>query len=84
MHQVNIAKSTDFAKSVLDEFQIRLEVEGLENIPGKGGCVLASNHPLGALDALALIHAVSSVRTDQKFIVNDVLLTSNKKSLLFK
>lgn len=64
----------DFIEAVLDYFKINLKVKGLENIPEKGGVVIACNHPLGGLDALALMHAVSKKRTDIKFIVNDILL----------
>lgn len=47
--------------------------EGLENIPEKGGVIIAANHPLGGLDGMALVHAVSQKRKDSKFIVNDIL-----------
>jgi len=47
--------------------------EGLENIPTNGGVIIAANHPLGGLDGMALVHAVSQKRKDAKFIVNDIL-----------
>lgn len=64
----------EFITKVLEEFDVTLNVRGTDHIPAQGGCVIASNHPLGGLDALALIHAVSEVRNDLRFIVNDVLL----------
>lgn len=45
-----------------------------ENIPAEGRVVIVANHPLGAVDALALLHLVGSVRRDAKFLVNDILL----------
>lgn len=45
-----------------------------ENIPVEGRVVIVANHPLGALDALALIHLVGSVRRDVKVLANDLLL----------
>lgn len=47
--------------------------EGLENIPATGGAIVAANHPLGGLDGMAIIHAVSQRRKDSRFIVNDIL-----------
>lgn len=47
--------------------------EGMENIPEKGGVIIAANHPLGGLDGMALVHAVSQRRKDCRFIVNDIL-----------
>lgn len=47
---------------------------GIENIPAKGGVIIASNHPLGGVDGMALIAEVAKVRDDLKFIVNDLLM----------
>ncbi len=37
----------DFLKSILKEFNITLEIEGLENLPNNEKCFFASNHPFG-------------------------------------
>ena len=63
----------DFGNKVLQEMGVMVHVKGLENIPSSGGLVVASNHPLGGLDALALLQMLSKKRTDFKFIVNDIL-----------
>lgn len=64
----------DFVNAILDEhIGVNIIVEGLENIPLQGGVVIASNHPLGGIDGLALIKAVGTKRKDLKFIVNDIL-----------
>ena len=68
-----------FIDKVLSEMNTRLEINGLENIPSAGRCLIASNHPLGGLDGMALMLAVSSVRKDIVFPVNDILL--NVKNL---
>ena len=47
---------------------------GIENIPKTGGVIIASNHPLGGVDGMALIAEVAKVRQDIKFIVNDLLM----------
>lgn len=72
----------DFVNKALEEFDVKIEVKGKENLPLRGGCILASNHPLGGLDALALMSTVSTIRDDFKFLVNDILLNiENIKSL---
>jgi hypothetical protein len=42
-------------------------------VPHEGSLTVASNHPLGGLDGMALIKAVGEVRPDVRFFVNDVL-----------
>lgn len=64
----------DFVDAIIDEFQVNVKVKGLENVPPSGGCVIAANHPLGGLDAMALVQMVGRKRKDIKFIVNDILL----------
>ncbi len=65
----------EFLEGVLVEtLNTNIVIEGLEKIPKEGGCIIASNHPLGGLDGMALMHAVGKVRPDIKFLVNDILL----------
>lgn len=72
-------RGLDFVNKVLSEFHTTIVVKGLENLPEQGGFYVASNHPLGGFDGLALIHAVAKKRKDVLFLVNDILL--NIKSL---
>lgn len=67
-------KGVDFAKFTIDYMGATLEFRGLENIPKEGGCIIAANHPLGGLDGMALMVAVAHVRTDFKFLANDILM----------
>jgi len=73
----------EFIDSVLGEMKVKVEVSGLENIPVNGKCIIASNHPLGGLDGLALMLAVSRVRRDIVFPVNDILMNINNLEVLF-
>ncbi len=89
-HEVNdfIYKHRDetafvFVKSVLNEFGVNVIYEGFENLPSTGGCIIASNHPLGGLDALALINVIEQKRTDIKFVVNDILLQLKNLQSIF-
>jgi putative hemolysin len=65
---------TDFTDAMLNEFQIIIKTQGLENIPKTGKYIIASNHPLGGLDGMALMSTVGKVRKDIKFPVNDLLM----------
>jgi putative hemolysin len=64
-----------FLERVLEHFRIgyRISNRDRENIPTTGRVVIVANHPLGALDALALIQLVGEVRHDIKIVVNELL-----------
>jgi putative hemolysin len=76
-------KNEDFCNTIIKEFDLKIDVQGLENIPDEGGVILAMNHPLGGMDAMALVHALHKKRTDIKFIVNDLLLNLTPMKDLF-
>ena len=44
-----------------------------EHIPVEGGVLIVANHPLGMIDALALMQLVGSVRRDVRILGNDWL-----------
>jgi 1-acyl-sn-glycerol-3-phosphate acyltransferase len=67
-------RNLEFVDKVLSEFNTKVIVKGIENIPEHGGFILASNHPLGGFDGLALMQAVAHKRKDIQFLVNDILL----------
>jgi len=66
----------DFVERVLEHLRFSYNVANTdrENIPVEGRVVVVANHPLGALDALALIDLVGSVRRDVRVLANDVLM----------
>lgn len=73
----------DFIEKILEEFGVKIETNGMEHVPSAGGIVIASNHPLGGLDALAMMHELGGVRKDMRFIVNDILLSFKNLKELF-
>lgn len=73
----------DFVEAILTEFKVRVTYEGLDNIPVNGGFIMAANHPLGGMDAMALLSVVSQRRRDVKFIVNDILMQLKNLKGLF-
>jgi len=50
-----------------------LSLRDRRRIPPDGRLIIVANHPLGALDGLALLRTVLEVRKDVRVIVNDLL-----------
>lgn len=73
MAYLNRFQGLEHNEEVLKYLDIRVEVYNSENIPRHGSVIIASNHPLGGLDGMALIKAVGDIRPDVRFIVNDIL-----------
>lgn len=73
----------DFSHSVLKYFNINVSISGVENIPREGGVILAGNHPLGGMDAMAVADQLTQHRSDIRFIVNDILLNMENLKGLF-
>lgn len=64
-----------FIESILiGHFGLDIQVEHPENIPATGRYIVASNHPLGGLDGMTLMHVIGKKRSDMKFLANDILL----------
>lgn len=51
-------QGADFHRSIVREFNLSIEVEGLENLPENGKCFFVSNHPFGIIDGLILTKTV--------------------------
>ncbi len=66
----------DFVEKVLESFNFSYSVSNteIENIPCDGRVVIFANHPIGSLDALAMIKLISKVRGDIKVVANDLLM----------
>ncbi len=64
----------DFLDACLKGFGVKISYRGLENIPAAGRWIIASNHPLGGLDGMALMWVAGKVRKDIVFPVNDLLM----------
>ncbi len=73
----------DFAQAGIEEFEIDLQVEGLDNIPESGNAFVVSNHPLGGFDGVTLLHAASKKRKDILFPVNDILMNLKNMGNIF-
>lgn len=78
-----------FVDAILTEFGVNVEIidkrsvllpgtgitgPGQHMIPSQGRFIVASNHPLGGLDGMALMLALGKIRSDIVFPVNDLLM----------
>lgn len=68
-------ESFSFIEAILDYFNIDINIKKnqLSRIPSYGRVVIIANHPLGALDALALLHVIRDVRKDVKIVASSFL-----------
>ncbi len=73
----------DFVDSALRGFGVKITYRGIENIPDEGRIIIASNHPLGGLDGMALIWVVGKIHKDIVFPVNDLLMNVPNLKPLF-
>ncbi|MBN2893168.1 MAG: 1-acyl-sn-glycerol-3-phosphate acyltransferase [Bacteroidales bacterium] len=73
----------DFVKSLLNHWKIKVNYCGLNEIPANQKYVIASNHPLGGLDGIAMLNLIYKYLGNAKAIVNDLLLNiTNLKPVL--
>jgi putative hemolysin len=63
----------DYALAILEGFGVATKVVNPPDL-SHGRFLIASNHPLGGMDGIALIHETGKLRNDVMFPVNDLLL----------
>lgn len=73
----------DFCDGLMKHLNVTVALKGLDNVPADGGVIIASNHPLGGLDGITLMHAVGQKRKDLQFLVNDILMNVENLRPLF-
>ena len=64
-----------FLDYLIDDLGVDYEIheEDLKRIPKDGPFIIISNHPLGALDGIILMHMMSKIRPDFKIMGNFLL-----------
>jgi putative hemolysin len=65
-----------FVEAILHEFGVKVETidRRASQQPLSGRLIVASNHPLGGLDGMALMQVLGRIRPDIVFPVNDLLM----------
>jgi putative hemolysin len=64
----------DFLVKIIAELNLKLEIEGKENLPENGKCIFVANHPFGVIDGLVLTRVVTEKYGTLKAIANDVFM----------
>ena len=67
-------QGVEFDQAVIKDFNLNVVVKGAENLTASDRILVASNHPLGGLDGIALIGTVGSYCPEPVTPVNDFLL----------
>lgn len=68
-------RGADFCEGVLRSLDVKLDVRGEESLPADPRIIIASNHPLGGLDGMAMIAWLSRhYGRPVHFVVNDLLM----------
>lgn len=76
-------RDAEMIGAFLENFEIKYNVFGLENLPRTGRYIFVSNHPLGGLDGIVFIYELSKHYPDIKFPVNDILTNIENLSGVF-
>lgn len=67
-------KGIEFARNMVNQFNVHETINGIENIPVSGRYIFASNHPLGGFDALLILCNIDRLLGPPITLVNDVLM----------
>jgi len=71
-------EGVEWCRKCLEYLDVKVDVEGIENLsllPEGARCVMASNHPLGGIDGVALLAVLSGHFNDNVgLLVNDFLM----------
>ena len=62
----------DFLPKIIEELNLKVIVEGMENLPENGRCFFVANHPFGIVDGLVLTNTVAGRYGPFKAIGNEV------------
>lgn len=64
----------EFLPKIIEEFNIKIEVDGIENLPENGRSFFLANHPFGIIDGLVLTKIVADKYHTLKSIGNEVFM----------
>ena len=74
MNKYSEFDGVDFLPKVIEELNVKIAIEGKENLPDNGKCFFVANHPFGLLDGLILTSIVGEKYGNLKAIGNDVFM----------
>jgi putative hemolysin len=76
-------RGVEFINKVVEDFNVRVHLHGIENVPESGSFIFASNHPLGGFDGMLLLKVVEERLGKPRFLSNDILLNIPQLRSLF-
>ncbi len=76
-------QGVDFIEAVLSFLDVTYTIEGLDNLSENERYAFVSNHPLGGLDGMILIHALSKKFSSVKVPANDLLMNVKQMQDIF-
>jgi len=62
----------DFLPKIIEELNIKVQIEGIQNLPENGKCFFVANHPFGFVYGLILTNTVACKYGDFRAIGNEV------------
>lgn len=75
LKSVSDKSGVDFLEACMEYLDVKIEVNGLENLPSDDMCTFVSNHPLGGQDGIALGYVLGKHYNGRiKYLVNDLLM----------
>lgn len=63
-----------FLERMIEEFDLKLQIEGKENLPDTSRCIFVANHPFGVIDGLIITFLVAGKYGSLKAIGNDAFM----------
>ncbi len=77
-------RDADFCEGVMSDLDVKVDVRGSLPDPAHKKVILVCNHPLGALDGIAIIDTLTKIyNSPVHFIVNDLLMAVEPLSGVF-
>jgi putative hemolysin len=78
-HKVGI----EFSQAALKDFDVKVEVRGIENVQPNNKYLFISNHPLGGFDGILLMNTITKHFGNVKVLVNDILMNIKNLEPMF-
>ena len=66
--------NVDFINAALEDYNVKLNVKGVDSLPETGHLLFVSNHPLGGFDGLLLMKTIFEKYGSCKVLINDILM----------
>jgi len=72
LNKYAVYEGIDFLPKIIEELNLKVVIEGIDNLPENGKCFFVANHPFGFVDGLILTNTVASNYGNFKAIGNEV------------